>query len=141
MSGVLLDTRVFLFVADEVDRVPASVRRAIDEAEQRYLSVASAWETAIKISIGKLRLPEALEPYLLSRSASLLMRSLPIAQRHAVRAGALPPIHGDPFDRILVAQALEEDLVLLTLDPRVASYGVKTVSYGAPPKRRKRGSR
>jgi PIN domain nuclease of toxin-antitoxin system len=141
VSGVLLDTHIFLFLTDDVERVPARVRRAIDDAEQRYLSAASVWEMSIKISIGKLRLPETLERFLPSRSAELLTRSLPVTQRHALRAGNLPPIHGDPFDRMLVAQALEEDLVLLTLDPSVASYAVKTLGYDTPRKRQTRKAR
>ena len=127
MSGVLLDTHVFLFVADEVERVPIEFRRAIDQAEERYLSAASAWEMAIKSSLGKLRLPESPDRYISSRSSQLLLRSLPISQRHATRAGELPTLHRDPFDRMLVAQALEENLVLLTLDPKVLQYDVRTV--------------
>ena len=125
MSRVLVDTHVFLFLVDDVERVPRSFHRAIDEATERYLSAASAWEMVIKVSLGKLRLPESAEKYIPSRTSELLMRSLPITQRHAVRAGTLPLLHRDPFDRMLVAQSLEEDLLLLTLDPRVLRYGVR----------------
>lgn len=127
MSGVLLDTHVFLFLADEAERVPIEFRRAVDQADERYLSAASAWEMAVKSSLGKLRLPESPDRYISSRSSQLLLRSLPISQRHATRAGGLPALHRDPFDRMLVAQALEESLVLLTLDPRVLQYDVRTV--------------
>jgi PIN domain nuclease of toxin-antitoxin system len=127
MSAVLLDTHVFLFLNDAIERVPQDVRRAIDRADRRYLSAASAWEMAIKLAMGRLQLPEPLERYLPSRTSRLMLQTLPISDRHAIRAGALPLLHRDPFDRMLVAQSLEEDLLLVTLDPRVSQYGARTL--------------
>ncbi|HEY9086060.1 MAG TPA: type II toxin-antitoxin system VapC family toxin [Candidatus Tyrphobacter sp.] len=141
MNGVLLDTHVFLFLVDDVERVPLSVRKAIDDAEQRFLSVASMWEMAIKISIGKLRLPEAIERYIPSRTSQALIRPLPILAGHVMRVASLPPLHRDPFDRLLVSQALEEGLTLLTMDRQVAQYDVPSLGVPRTKGRRKRRTR
>jgi len=127
VNGVLLDTHVFLSLALEPERVPAAMRQALDASPHRLLSVASAWEISIKYSTGKLPLPEPPAAYVRSRSSQLLVQSLPITEQHAVRVATLPMFHRDPFDRLLIAQALEEDLVLLTLDRRVLQYKVRTV--------------
>lgn len=124
MSGVLLDTHTFLSLLLEPERVPSSVRQALDTSPLRYLSVASVWEMSIKYSIGKLPLPEQPSTYVPSRAARLLVQSLPITERHALRVATLPLLHRDPFDRLLIAQAIEEDLQLLTLDRRILRYAV-----------------
>lgn len=136
MSGVLIDTHMFLFLMSESDRVPADVRRAIDDAEHRFFSVASVWEMSIKTAIGKLRLPEPLNRFVPSRMSAMLVRSLPITEAHAIRVASLAPIHRDPFDRLLVAQALEESLTIVTLDPQIARYGVATVGVKTRKKKR-----
>ena len=89
-------------------------------AEVVYLSAVSAWELSIKASIGKLRIPDDLEQQL---SASAFV-PLPITVAHGVAAGKLPRYHGDPFDRMLVAQASLESLTLLTADQRLKAYGI-----------------
>jgi len=100
--------------------VPAAVRDAIANADAVFVSAASAWEVAIKQALGRLRLPD--------RFATGVEESgfeqLAVTFDHAERAGALPPHHGDPFDRMLIAQALEERLTLVTHDKRFAPYGV-----------------
>lgn len=83
-------------------------------------SAASAWELGLKVARGKLRLPDAYADCLLGDGVT----ELPVSIAHAVRAMRLPVIHGDPFDRLLVAQALEDDLVLVTADQVVCSYPV-----------------
>jgi PIN domain nuclease of toxin-antitoxin system len=90
-----------------------------------FLSAASAWEIAIKFSIGRLLLPgdpAELVPVWLAKSRT---SSLPIEQRHALRVATLPPHHRDPFDRLLVSQAQLERLTLLTADQQLASYDVE----------------
>lgn len=88
-----------------------------------FLSSASVWETAIKIEAGRLEIPESIES--MAREANLT--ELPITWSHASRAAALPPLHHDPFDRMLVAQAIEEALVLITRDALVRRYDVATM--------------
>ena len=135
----MVDTHVFLSLALEPERLPLSIRKAVNGAQHRFLSVASAWEISIKYAIGKLPLVEPPAAYVPSRSAELLLQSLPITVRHALRVASLPAFHRDPFDRLLVAQALEEDLMLLTLDPKIMKYGVQAL--GAEKARRRRTPR
>jgi PIN domain nuclease of toxin-antitoxin system len=116
---VLLDTQLLLWALGAPARLPLDARRIIREADV-YVSAASIWEVSIKASLGKLRADPrevlaALEP------AGFL--ALPIAGEHAARVVGLPPIHRDPFDRLLVAQALVEPMRLLTDDATLGAYG------------------
>lgn len=116
---VLLDTHLLLWALGEPAKLPGSARRLLTEAEV-YVSAASIWEISIKAGLGKLtadpaEVLAALEP------AGFL--SLPVTGEHAARVATLPPIHRDPFDRLLVAQALTEPMRLLTGDPVLARYG------------------
>jgi PIN domain nuclease of toxin-antitoxin system len=88
------------------------------------LSAASVWEAAIKVAAGRLSTPASLE----GAATAARIRELPISWDHARRAAALPALHRDPFDRMLVGQALEEGLVLMTRDPLVEQYAVSTMS-------------
>jgi PIN domain nuclease of toxin-antitoxin system len=91
-----------------------------DRRNRVLLSAASVWEVAIKMAAGKLEIPA---PFLPSAEAGGL-EELPIRSSHAARVGALPPLHRDPFDRMLVAQAIEDGLVVATRDPMVQRYPV-----------------
>jgi PIN domain nuclease of toxin-antitoxin system len=119
---LLLDTHLLLWAAGEPGRLPARARALIkDSANELIFSAASLWEIAIKRRLG--RDDFRVDPRLLRRG--LLDNSyceLPITSEHAVAVDSLPPIHKDPFDRILVAQATVEGLTLLTVDPVVAQY-------------------
>jgi PIN domain nuclease of toxin-antitoxin system len=119
---VLLDTHLLLWAAGEPRRLPAPARALIkDPANELVFSAASLWEIAIKRQLG--REDFRVEPRLLRRG--LLENSyseLPITSEHTVALDSLPPIHRDPFDRILVAQAMVEGIPLLTVDPVVARY-------------------
>ena len=120
---LLPDTHVLLWVAaGESKSLPASVRALIeDQDNQVFFSVASIWEVAIKSS--KERADFKVDPFLLRRH--LLENDyleLAVAGNHAAAASTLPPIHKDPFDRVLVAQAQAEGLALLTTDGIVANY-------------------
>lgn len=105
------------------DKLSGPVRDAIAKAEQVYVSVASVWELEIKRSVGKLDLPVADWG---SVSASGLS-FIEIALDDTVAAAALPPIHRDPFDRMLVAQARNRGLTLVTRDARLLDYGVPSL--------------
>ena len=122
---VLLDTHAWLWwVTDDV-RLGNVARAIIEDASNTILlSIASAWEIAIKQSLGRLRTgdsPETLIPRLLEESQTGL---LAIELRHALKVASLPHHHRDPFDRLLVAQALEEGFPLLTADDALRRYGV-----------------
>ena len=118
-KSLLLDTHVFLWWRAASPHVPAAVRDAIAEADAVFVSAASAWEAAIKQALGRLRLPDRFAAGVEESG----FQQLAVTFDHAERAGALPPHHRDPFDRILVAQALEERLMLVTHDKRFEPYG------------------
>ena len=116
---VLLDTHVLLWALSAPSRLPAAARRVINDSDV-FVSAASIWEISIKSSIGKLtadpqEVLAALEP--------AGFRSLPIVGEHAAYVSRLPAIHRDPFDRLLVAQALTEPMRLLTDDAILRGYG------------------
>ena len=119
---LLLDTHMLLWAAGEPDRLPLSAVAEIENASNDLLfSPASLWEVAIKRGLG--RDDFTVDPRLLRRG--LLdngYQELPITSEHAVAIDGLPPIHKDPFDRILVAQAMVEGITLLTVDDVVAHY-------------------
>lgn len=120
---LLLDTRVFLWWRANSPLLGADARAAIARADLVFVSVASAWEAAIKMALGKLRLPESFEAGVL---ASRFER-LPIAFAHAEAVASLPQHHSDPFDRMLVVQCLSEGLTLVTNDRRLAAYDVDII--------------
>jgi len=119
---LLLDTHLLLWAADGFDYLPPTARSLMSEPENElFFSVASLWEIVIKCGLG--REDFQIDPRLLRRG--LLdngYSELPILSEHAVAVSALPPIHKDPFDRLLVAQAIVEGITLLTADTRVAEY-------------------
>lgn len=97
------------------------MRRWRDKAHVLHFSAASAWEIAVKQALGKLKLPT--DGDLVASLARHSMVPLAISVQHAVAAGRLPPLHRDPFDRLLVAQALEEGLVFVSADAPLSRYG------------------
>jgi len=119
---LLLDTQILLWAAGQPDHLSATARELLaDQQNELLFSAASLWEIAIKRGLG--RKDFRVEPRLLRRG--LLdngYRELSVTSEHAVTIDILPPIHKDPFDRILVAQALVEGIILLTVDPLVAQY-------------------
>ncbi|MGH7550991.1 MAG: type II toxin-antitoxin system VapC family toxin [Gemmatimonadota bacterium] len=121
--ALLLDTHVFLWWRTNDPRLGSESRDAISSTPLVFVSAASAWEAAIKIALGRLRLPE---PFSRGVDDSGFQR-LPIAFEHADAAAVLPRHHGDPFDRMLVAQAQFEGCALVTHDTLLAPYGVPIV--------------
>ncbi len=125
---LLLDTQVFLWWVGGTGRLSRRAKAAIGSPRSEcYLSVASGWEIAIKLSLGKLRIEGAFERFLPEQIAANGFRTLPVELKHVARVARLPFLHRDPFDRLLVAQALEEDLAVATADPAFKQYGVKRV--------------
>ena len=116
---LLLDTHVFLWAVAGSSSLKPATRRLIESADQVYVSAASIWEVAIKSRLGKIDAdPEAL----VDAIAGSGFIELPVTAAHAAGVAALPPLHNDPFDRILLAQALAEPLRLLTADTALARY-------------------
>jgi PIN domain nuclease of toxin-antitoxin system len=139
---LLLDTQIWLWWFLTPDRLNSHAADLI--AEQRhpvYVSAATSWEIAIKVSLGKLKLPDRAEVFVLAGMAQQGMSALPVTHLHALRVADLPQLHADPFDRLLVAQAQVERAKLLTADPEILAYNVETVWAGReppPPVRRPR---
>ncbi len=124
MPRLLLDTHVLLWALEDSQALNADARRSItDTRNEVFVSAASIWEMAIKRSQGKLRTPDNLADTVQEAGFA----ALPITLAHAKQAGMLPPHHRDPFDRMLVAQALAEGLVLVTDDAHIPKYGVRTM--------------
>lgn len=116
---LLLDTHLFLWTVAGSPRLKPAVRRIIEQAEEVYLSAASIWEIAIKASLGKL---QADLDELVAAIASSGFVELPISAAHGAAVARLPVHHNDPFDRMLIAQALCEPLRLLTVDGVLGRY-------------------
>jgi len=120
-TRLLLDTHVFLWWRGEHRRLRRGARDAIAEAEIVFVSAASAWEAAIKVALGRLRVPDTIEAGVIDSG----FEKLPINFSHAEAAAHLPQHHHDPFDRMLVAQARVEGLTLVTHDRRMERYDVE----------------
>jgi PIN domain nuclease of toxin-antitoxin system len=128
MRGYLLDTSIFLCSLISPEKLNSQAMALWEDATtELVLSAASAWEISIKSALGKLTLPEPASLYVPKRMTTHGIRSLPISQIHALAAGELPRHHRDPFDRMLVAQAMNEDMVLMTADSLFEKYRIDTV--------------
>jgi len=125
---VLLDTHTFLWWIADSPQLSDVARDAIaDERTQPIFSVVSGWEIAIKAGVGKLEIPDSPEKFLSEQLSRNDVEILPIYLRHALRVYDLPDHHKDPFDRLLVAQAVLEKLPILSADPEISRYPVETV--------------
>ncbi len=121
--SLLLDTRVLLrWLAGTAQLTPAVRAQIGDPAQRVFVSVASGWETAIKLGLGKLPAPANAAEWLPRELRANRFTPLPIALHHALAVEQLPRHHSDPIDRLLIAQALAERLTLVTADPQFARY-------------------
>lgn len=118
---ILLDTNIFLWCILDSPKLTKKARSLITSADERYVSSASIWEIAIKRSIGKLDSDGDLENLAESIEASGFLE-LPITAKHAASVFSLQQLHKDPFDRMLIAQAISEPLILVTADSMLAGY-------------------
>ena len=122
---LLLDTHVFLWYITADPRLPATFLAAIREpANEVYLSAASIWEAVIKHGLGKLPLPAPPADYLPRQREAHGIAPLPIDEGAMTHLAGLPALHRDPFDRLLIAQALQHGLTIATVDADVAAYPV-----------------
>jgi PIN domain nuclease of toxin-antitoxin system len=120
----LLDTHTFLWAIADDQRLSRKAQQIFTGPNDLWLSVASVWEILIKVKAGKLPLPEPSGPYLVKKLGENRIEVLPINLDHVLRIETLPVHHRDPFDRILIAQSLEEKLPIVTSDPLFARYPV-----------------
>lgn len=120
---LLLDTHVLIWW-DAGQRLSAAARAAIRDADEVYVSAASAWEIAIKASLGKIVSSRTVS----AATAECGFFELPVTFAHAEQLAALPALHRDPFDRLLVAQAIAEGLTVVTRDPAITQYGVAVIA-------------
>ena len=125
---VLLDTQVWLWMLGAPDRLGDEALGLVeDPSVTLLLSAASSWEIAIKWGLGKLTLPDAPQAYVPDRIRSSGVTPLPISHGHALAVAGLESHHRDPFDRLLIAQAIAEDVAVLTADPVFGHYPVERI--------------
>ena len=125
---ILLDTHIFLWFISGDTRLPESLKEIIREPDNEvYLSVVSVWEVIIKHQLGKLPLPESPEIYLPKQRQRHLICSLPVDEESVAQLSQLPPIHRDPFDRMLISQAMQHKLTILTVDDAIRAYPVAAI--------------
>jgi len=123
---VLLDTHTFLWGLTEADKLSAVARRTIASSET-FLSAASIWEALIKVQAGKLLLPLPAGEYLTSKMRANGVSVLPVKLEHVLRIESLELHHRDPFDRMLIAQSLEEGWPIITADPVFRDYPIRVI--------------
>jgi PIN domain nuclease of toxin-antitoxin system len=123
---LLLDTHAFLWWIGDAPSLSSRARAAIGSPRNEcLLSLASCWEMAIKVRLGKLRLPGVMARFIPEQLAANAFRQLTIDFRHVSKVATLPFHHRDPFDRLLAAQAIEEECAIVSADPVFRKYGVK----------------
>lgn len=124
---LLLDTCTFLWIAVDADALSARARELFaDPGNDALLSVVSAWEIAVKNRLGKLPLPEPVDRLVPALREKYGVESLLLDEESALHESRLPALHRDPFDRMLISQALVHGLVLLTPDSQIQKYPVRT---------------
>jgi PIN domain nuclease of toxin-antitoxin system len=122
---ILLDTHIFLWFISGDTQLPVSVREAIrDPGNEVYLSVVSIWEAIVKYQLGKLPFPESPETYLTRQRDRHQITSLVLDEGSVSQLTKLPLLHRDPFDRMLICQALHHGLTIATVDSAVRAYAV-----------------
>lgn len=124
---LLLDTHVFLWLLAEPERLGDHIAPLQDPGNQLLFSAASSWEIAIKAQIGRLDLPDDPKRYVPDRMRAIGAEPLAVQHTHALAVAELPHLHRDPFDRLLVAQARDLRLCIVTADAQITRYEVQTV--------------
>lgn len=127
---VLLDTHVFLWLHLDRDRLGSELEMLADPRHDLLLSAVSTWEIAIKWSLGRLTLPEKPTDWVPSRMIAAGASPVSVSQRQTLAVSELPPVHGDPFDRLLVSQARDLGASLMSADPVFARYDVDLIGAG-----------
>ena len=124
---LLLDTCTFLWLAGGGSLSPAAAAAVRDPSHDVFLSAASVWEIVTKYRAGKLPLPETPEQLIATERALRGIEALPFDETAALQGTRLPPLHRDPFDRMLIAQAIGLGLAIVTPDPLISQYPVRVI--------------
>ncbi|MCY7283748.1 MAG: type II toxin-antitoxin system VapC family toxin [Cyanobacteria bacterium CAN_BIN43] len=125
---ILLDTHIFLWFINGSTQLSTDLRDAIrDPDNEVYLSAVSIWEAIVKCQLGKLPLPEHPETYLPKQRDLHQIASLALDESSVLQLAKLPPLHRDPFDRMLICQALQNNLTIATVDTAVSAYPVSVM--------------
>lgn len=126
--NLLLDTNIFLWLSQTLHRLsPQLLNTVVNPANQRYLSIVSIWELQIKYGIGKLSIALSPENFVKAHRRINDIQALPILEEHIWTLATLPHHHRDPFDRLLIAQAIHEGYTLVTSDALFANYPVQVM--------------
>ena len=126
----LLDTHTFLWAIAQEGKLSRRAQQIYTGSNDLWVSVVSVWEILIKVQAGRLPLPEPSGPYLTKKLAKDRIEVLPITLDHVLRTESLPPHHRDPFDRLLIAQAMVESMTILTADRAFTKYDVDILWCG-----------
>ncbi len=126
MSAFLLDTHTFIWLTENDSNLPKDLRMIIDTADLVYLSIVSLWEIAIKLKLGKLFLKQSYETIGSAIDASDIL-ILPISFADTVQVRNLPLHHSDPFDRMLISQAINHSLTIISTDKKFDAYPAQRV--------------
>lgn len=129
--NLLLDTHVFLWLQTDPQRLGRQLRMVEDSGTGLLVSAASSWEIAVKYGLGRLELPEPPDRYVPSRLRAVGAEPLAVEHAHALAVSALPQLHRDPFDRLLIAQARHLGVPIMTADQQIAQYPVNVIRVGA----------
>ena len=125
---ILLDTHIFLWFISSDSQLSKDVRDAIRNPDNKvYLSAISIWEAIVKYQLGKLPLPEHPETYLPKQRDLHQIASLALNEISVIQLAKLPPLHRDPFDRMLICQALQNGLTIATVDAAIRAYSVSII--------------
>jgi PIN domain nuclease of toxin-antitoxin system len=124
----LLDTHVFLWMAADPDKLSPRVRKIVREKNnQLYMSAASGWEIALLEKIDRIKLPDEPQRFIPEAMQRLSVLPIPIGFSTAITAAMLPLIHRDPFDRIIIAEAEKEKMIVITKDKKFVEYGIQSL--------------
>ncbi len=124
----IADTHAFIWFVTDSPQLSAQAKKLFESPEsERFLSMASIWEIAVKTNLGKLSFDKPLEQFLPEQIVLNYIRLLDVSLSHALRIANLPLHHRDPFDRMIVAQSLTENLPILSNDNALDAYGVKRI--------------
>jgi PIN domain nuclease of toxin-antitoxin system len=128
---VLIDTHILLWLYLEPKRISVEIKDFVHDRKRNeiYVSDVSGWEISIKYGIGKLKLPEIPELFVPDRIRRAGFIPLPIDFQHVLRVHNLPPIHRDPFDRLLVSQSQRENMTIFTADRNIPKYDTKVLEF------------
>jgi PIN domain nuclease of toxin-antitoxin system len=125
---LLLDTCTFLWILSGSSELSKRAAQGFsDPANEAFLSVVSAWEIAVKYSLGNLRLPAPPMDFVVSQREAHAIATLPLSEEEALYLPKIPRLHRDPFDRMLICQAVAGGLTILTPDPLISQYPIRTL--------------